>query len=134
MYSELDKSISKKIERDHFGYINKNLSDNEIIIPKSTVDIFGQIFGTTQLVGQELKLVKKERNSNDGKILKEINVVIKKLSPYNDYYISRNIANLLREVSYFEGGIVVPLDQNVSNLLQAANNKDYDIFDVNSDI
>ena len=134
LYSELDKSISKKIERDHFGYINKNLSDNEIIIPKSTVDIFGQIFGTTQLEGKELKLVKKERNSNDGKILKEINVVIKKLSPYNDYYISRNIANLLREASYFEGGIVVPLDQNVSNLLQAANNKDYDIFDVNSNI
>ena len=70
MYSELDKSISKKIEREHFGYINNNLSDNEIIIPKSTVDIFGQIFGTTQLVGKELKLVKKERNSNLTMILK----------------------------------------------------------------
>ena len=134
MYSEIDKSASIKVDREAFAYIGKDLSDNEISIPKNTVDIFGQVFGTTQLVGKNLKLVKKERNSNDGKILKEIDVVIKELSPFSEYHISRNIANLLREASYFEGGIVVPLDQDVSNLLQAANNKDYDIFDVNSNI
>lgn len=134
LYSEENSSVSLKIPRENFGFIDSALKNNEISIPSTLVDTLGPLFGTSNIKGKTLKIVKKERNSSDGKVIKEIEVVIKDIISWNDYHISSDLAKAINEASYFKGGILVPLDQDISNVLQVANDKNYDIYDVNSNV
>lgn len=130
----LNQNNYVKLDRMEMAYVNHKLHDNEICLKLSYLDKIANLFNTIDIFNKKAIFYKKEYNGLNYPVIKDIEVTIKTCSNSYRNEISPNLVKEFNEATYMEYARLVPLNQDVSHALQVANDRNYDIFDVNSNV